>query len=302
MSLARGSVKVQSANIFGEISGITEDQIFGVLLQSQFVPIPADSTTDSSIGIVNWKDVTSAPQMGDVFLADGWVVFGVRQDLKRILKALIEMQVKSDFEAHKAAHSEKKFNFKIGKEMAKETLMPKTTPVPSLFLVALNLRKQIIFCEGKVLTWVEQILGRLGMEFEDMELMTKDNVLNLVKEGIIMDFSAMDKPEFVADELTYSVQDALDMALGTQKMAARKIATELNNECNEFLKAGARIKKLSILLSVDERNYKVNLKPNMEQLAVSIGKAEDVENEYEALLWRIDILHAIHWTVRELGK
>ena len=299
MSLLKGSAKIQISKVFGQAQ-LTDAAIEAILGQNLFLPIPDQSTIDSSCGIVSWTEPTRAPENGETFLADGWVVFGFREDKKKVAKARIDMEVQAAFAAHKAANIDGKFNFKSAKEIAKTDLLRSTPAVPCTSMVALNLQKGILLTEGKVRTRVQGILGPLGLHFEDIEYVAGPQVLLNLKQNNPVDLGD-ERPDGVPETLQYVVMDALDLKYGDQKMSARKVGDELAKECTDFIEGGAEVVKLQVEFSLnDDSCYKAALKPNMETISLNPGKPSE-GNKFEVLLWRLDRLVALQYVLSRLA-
>jgi hypothetical protein len=299
MSLLRGSAKIQVSKVFGQ-ARLTDEAVSAVLAQSLFVPIPDQSTIDSSCGIVSWTEPTRAPEAGETFLADGWVVFGFREDKKKVAKARVDMEVQAAFSAHKAANIDGKFNFKAAKEAAKTELLRSTPAVPNTSMVAFNLQKGILLTEGKVRTRVQGILGALGLHFEDIEYIATPQVLLNLKQNNPVDLGN-ERPEGVPETLQYVVMNSLDLKYGDQKMSARKVGDELAKECSDFIEEGAEVIKLQVEFALaDDSCFKVGLKPCMETVALNPGKPSE-GNRFEVLLWRLDRLVALQYVLSRLA-
>lgn len=299
MSLPRGSAKIQVSKVFGQVQ-LTDAAIEAQLHQALFIPIPDGSTIDSSCGIVSWTEPSRAPENGETFLADGWVVFGFREDKKKVAKARIEMAVQEAFAAHRAAQIDGKFNFKGAKEIAKLDLLRSTPATPNTHMVALNLQKGILLSEGKIRTRVQSILGGLGLHFEDIEYISGTDVLLNLKQSNPIDLGA-ERPENVPETLQYVVMDSLDLKYGDQKMSARKVGEALAKECTSFIDEGAEVVKLQVEFALaDDTSYKVALKPCMETISLNPGKPSE-GNRFEVLLWRLDRLVALQYVLGHLA-
>ena len=301
MSLLKGTAKVFTSKIFGEVTP-TVDQITTALNNVLFVPIPDQSTTDYSQGIASWRDASRAPVEEETFLADGWIVFGVRADKKTVNKGRIDLKVQEAFQAHLDAHVPAKFNFKTAKAQAKEELLRDTPPSPHHYVAALNLTKRILFVEGKKdqREFVQRIFGGLGLQFDNQEYVSSSEILAHLKGQEPVDMGE-DRPDFVPETAQYVVMDTLELALGDQKMVAHNIGQELGGQCTDFLEEGARIQKLKVELGLsDEVVVKINLKTNLEQLSGNPGKPTE-GTKFDVLLWRLDHLFSIHYILATLG-
>lgn len=301
MSLSKGTAKVFVSKIFGQVN-LTEDQIATALNNVLFQPIPDQSTTEHSQGICSWRDASRAPLPEETFLADGWMVFGVRVDKKKVDKGRIDLKVQEEFQAHLAAGAEGKFNFKQAKVQAKEELLRDTPPSPSHYMAALNQQKGILYVEGKKdqRDFVQRIFGGLGMQFDNQEYVSSSDILANLKSQEPVDLGA-DRPEFVPETAQYVVMDTLELELGDQRMVARNIGTELGAECTSFLDGGARIQKLKVELALsDEVIVKMNLKTGLEQLSCNPGKPSE-GTKFEVLLWRLDHIFSVHYILGILG-
>jgi hypothetical protein len=299
MSLYKGTAKVQVSKVFGE-ARIADTVVEQALLQNAFHPIADNSTIDSSVGIVSWVEPSRGPENGETFLADGWVVFGFREDKKKVAKARIEIAVQEAFAAHRAANIDGKFNFKTAKEIAKLDLLRTTPATPAVHMVALNLQKGLLLTEGKVRTRVQGILGQLGLHFEDLEYIPETRVLLNLKQNNPIDLGD-ERPEGVPDTLQYVVMDSLDLKMGDQKMNARKVGDELAKECADFMGEGAEIVKLQVEVALSaDHVFKVALKPNMEVISLNPGKPAE-GSRFEVLLWRLDRLVDVQFILGKLA-
>jgi hypothetical protein len=299
MSLYKGSAKVQVSKVFGQ-ARIADAALEQILQQAAFHPIADNSTIDSSVGIVSWQEPSRAPENGETFLADSWVVFGFREDKKKVAKARIELAVQEMFAAHRAAGADGKFNFKGAKEMAKIDLLRSTPATPAVHMVALNLQKGILLTEGKVRTRVQGLLGPLGLHFEDIEYVANTQVLLNLKQANPVGLGD-DRPEGIPETLQYVVMDSLDLKMGDQKMTARKVGEELKKECSDFMEEGAEIIKLQVEFALaEDAVYKVALKPNMETISLNPGKPAE-GNRIEVLLWRLDKLVGLQYILGKLA-
>lgn len=301
MSLSKGTAKVYVSRVFGQLQ-IRNDQILEALNRTLFQPIPDQSTTDSSQGIVSWRDASRGPTEEETFLADGWTLIGIRYDKKKVDKGRIDLAVQAAFQAHLDAQVPSKFNFKSAKILAKEELLRDTPATPSHFVAALNLQKGILFVEGKKdqRSFLQRILGGLGLQFDDQEYVPSSDILANLRGQEPVDLGE-DRPDYVPATAEYVVMDALELELGDQKMVARNIGNELGKECTDFLGEGARIQKLKVEMALsDEIVLKLTLKPNLEQLSCNPGKPSE-GNKFEVVMWRLDHLCALHYIMNRLG-
>ena len=301
MSLLQGSFNWAVFETFGESP--KDADLFELLTKYFFKD--GHPTDSHSIGFCNWNDIAGVPTQESTFLADGWVLFGIRKDSKRVPKTIINMEFR-EYYCGLTPEQKKGLNKKAVISDITDKLLPSIPFIPTMQCVAWHRPTHRIYCEGyAVYDWLVGHLGKLGICFQPASFLDSNGkAFEMIRNMELTDIHCNLAPSLVPDLISFIPTSDLTLQLEDQKISflgGEEDADASKAECQSLLEKGGKIVKMKVLTNLEDDNYLLMLNsttPN--NLKFNPGNIRGVS--YDKLFYRLERVLALTYTLEKVLK
>jgi hypothetical protein len=301
MSLERGSLSLIPFITKGQIP--TEETLVDRINKHLFQPSAMDSPDVESIGFCDWMDLYSNPKPENLFLAEGWTVFGIRIDSRSVSKSSVKAELSREIRAAGKQLSKEEID-----EMAseiEERLLKQMPFIPELVKVAWNPRAGILYSEGygKVAKWLIDHLKALGVSVEEVRVVNPgelNRLFDATQAGKIFDFSNEKltyAPNLLPNELHTALDSSISINFEDQRVSFSNLGRETLDKCQALLDLGAKVRSMKILIgpyAVDKpESFSLTLVSDANRIKLSLPWFESAEGKINQLNLRLEVLEAV---------
>jgi hypothetical protein len=257
-----------------------------------------------SIGFCHWNDPGSAPVLDQTFLADGWVLMGIRKDSKRVPKALVNMEFRAYLKGL-SADQKKGLNKKMIIQDITDKLLPTIPFTPSIQVAAWHRPSKRLYCEGMGLyDWLVGHLGTLGVKITPAAFLDQHGkAFEMIRSMAFDAIQCPGAPSLVPSQVSFAPTPDLTIQLEDQKISFLGDGDDdaAKAECDSLLTKGGKIVKMKVLTNLEDDNYVLQLNSsNPNVLKFNPGNIRG--SIYDKLFHRLEKAVAITYTLENVVR